>query len=147
MPIPALTSLAGKSNAKPSRVEELWKLARRRASEAGHADDWPYVMGILKKTLGLGEEYSPDDAVLLSEAVGPGPAGKLLAESLPAHIRQTLYSKYIKMENELRGLGKGKQIDWTSFLRSLRETVMVLLSWASAPTQESVGREDMVGIV
>ena len=38
--------------------EEKWKKAKERAAEEGHAEDWPYVVGIYKRMARTGE-YKP----------------------------------------------------------------------------------------
>jgi len=35
--------------------EEKWKEAKKRAEEEGHAEDWPYVVGIYKRMAKTGE--------------------------------------------------------------------------------------------
>jgi len=148
MPLPALKSLAKKSGTSLDRAEELWDKAKERAAEEGHKEDWPYVMGIVKKMLGLGESYSPEDAMLTTEVVGQGAAEKLLMENMPAGIRQNLYQKYINMELQWRRKLTGRDMNWNFFLRSLREAVMILLNWSSGEeTTESFDSGELGGVI
>jgi len=146
MPVPALKSLASKSGKPLAQVEELWAKAKAQAAKQGHSEDYGYIMGTLKKMLGLGETYSPDDAILTTEALGAQVAEKLLTESMPAGVRQSLFQKYVNMELQFRRKLSGREVNWNFFLRSLREAVMILLNWVSGEeVKESSG--DMLGVV
>ena len=37
---------------KTDRDEELWEKAKAMAAEQGHAEDWPYIVGIFKQMKG-----------------------------------------------------------------------------------------------
>jgi len=131
-----------------AQVEELWAKAKARAAEEGHKEDYAYIMGVLKKMLGLGERYSPEDAILTSALLGQEVAQKLLMETMPAGIRQSLFQKYVNMELQWRRRLSGREMNWNFFLRSLREAVMILLNWASGgEVKESSGSEDMRGVI
>lgn len=148
MPVPALKSLASKSDKSLAQVEKLWAKAKARAAEEGRKEDYAYIMGILKKMLGLGEDYSPEDAFLTSALLGEGVAQKLLVESMPAGIRQSLFQKYVNMELQFRRKLSGRDMNWNFFLRSLREAVMILLNWASGEdVKESFSSGDMRGVI
>lgn len=53
MPIKVLDSFSKKSGKSKAEVEKLWKEAKDSAATQGHANDYPYTVGILKRMLSL----------------------------------------------------------------------------------------------
>jgi hypothetical protein len=53
MPAKQLADLAKQAGVSLDRAEELWKKAKSAAAKQGRADDYQYIMGILKKMLKL----------------------------------------------------------------------------------------------
>lgn len=53
MPNNALSGLAKKAGVSLDRAEELWKKAKAAAAKQGRADNFQYIMGIVKKMLKL----------------------------------------------------------------------------------------------
>lgn len=145
MPAPALFSLAKRAGKSEAEAERLWNKAKELASEEGRPEDWPYIMGIVKRMLGLGESLT-ESAGLIAEALGPAVAEKLLSEGMPPSVRQRLFSRYVAIEQQLRKLGGGGKVDWHIVTHALREAVMALLAWAAADAlPESRGK--MAGVV
>lgn len=58
MPANIIKSFAKESGKSEDKVEELWNKAKKLAAEAGHADEYDYITGILKKMLNLNETNS-----------------------------------------------------------------------------------------
>lgn len=124
-------------------MEELWTLAKSRAEKAGHKEDFAYVMGILKRMLGLTEKFRSEDAVLLAEALGPEVAGKIAAEGLPGDVREAARKAWGRVEATAKGLRSGAT-GWDAFYAVLGEVVGIV-----SARRESVSRNDrsMVGVV
>jgi hypothetical protein len=55
MPTPVIKSFAEKTGKSVAVVDKLWNKAKEVASEAGEAENYAYITGILKKMLGLNE--------------------------------------------------------------------------------------------
>lgn len=53
MPSEALKSMAEKHGVSLSDAERYWKEAKKSAAEGGHTEDWGYIMGIVKKRMGI----------------------------------------------------------------------------------------------
>ncbi len=145
MPAPVLISLAKKAGKSLGTAEKLWAKAKRLASEEGHVGDYAYIVEIVKRMLGLGEDLIEDSGVI-AEAIGPTVAERLLSEGMPPTVRQRLFSRYVAVEQQLRKLSGGGKIDWHIVTHALREAVMALLACAaSGSLPESRGR--MAGVV
>jgi hypothetical protein len=56
MPTTQLKALAKESDESLPDVEKLWDEAKAAAEEEGHEKDYPYIMGILRKMLGIKTE-------------------------------------------------------------------------------------------
>lgn len=52
MPAPLVDRVEEVSDMSRSRVEELWEKAKERAEDEGMGDDWGYIVGIFKQSLG-----------------------------------------------------------------------------------------------
>jgi len=98
MPVPALKSLAKKAGIGMEKAEKLWKQAKSIAADEGRAEDWPYVMGILKKSMGMREDVCFADELLDKVVNGSSP------------------------EEALQGLQEGRTID-AKFFNSLVRTI------------------------
>jgi hypothetical protein len=145
MPAPVLLKLAKRAGESPEEAERLWAKAKRLASEEGHTDDYDYIVGIVKRMLGLDEDLI-ESAGLISECVSPEVAEKLVSEGMPSSVRQRLFSRYVAIEQQLRKLGGGGKIDWHIVTHALREAVMALLAWAASDAlPESRGK--LTGVV
>lgn len=48
-----IASFAKKSGKSKKEVERLWNKAKKLAAEQGREEDWPYIVGILKRMLGI----------------------------------------------------------------------------------------------
>jgi hypothetical protein len=140
-----LKSLAKKSGKSLEKAEELWAKAKELASKEGHKDDYAYIVGIVKRMLGL-EEDLVGSAGIISEHLGAAVAEKLISEGMPSSVRQRLFSRYVAIEQQLRKVGSGGKIDWHIVTHALREAVMALLAWAASDAlPESRGK--MAGVV
>jgi len=53
MPNNIINSFAKKSGKSKDEVEKLWAKAKAIAAEEGHEEDYPYIVGMLKKMLGI----------------------------------------------------------------------------------------------
>lgn len=60
MPATMLKSLANKAGISLQKAETLWDKAKKLAAEAGREDDYAYITGILKKSMGLKEGLVED---------------------------------------------------------------------------------------
>lgn len=58
MPAPLIKSFAQKTGKSQDAVEKLWSKAKAIAKEEGHNKDYAYIVGILKKMLGLNESVT-----------------------------------------------------------------------------------------
>lgn len=56
MPTPQLKSLAKEADTTLPDVEQLWDKAKGIAADEGHEKDYPYIMGILRRMLGIKSE-------------------------------------------------------------------------------------------
>jgi hypothetical protein len=56
MPTPQLKALAKESDKSLPDVEKLWDKAKAIAEDEGHKKDYPYIMGILRRMLGIKTE-------------------------------------------------------------------------------------------
>lgn len=56
MPAPVLSDLAAQAGVSLDRAEDLWTQAKAAAKDQGHDEDYAYIVGILKKMLGLTTE-------------------------------------------------------------------------------------------
>jgi hypothetical protein len=61
MPANTVKSFADKTGKSVAEVEKLWDKAKAVAADAGEAENFAYITGILKKMLGLNETYSFKD--------------------------------------------------------------------------------------
>lgn len=73
MPTPVLKSLAKKAGVSLDKAEELWDLAKEQAAKRGRDDDWPYIIGILKKMLNL-ESVADIDQMISQVVEGVDPS-------------------------------------------------------------------------
>lgn len=82
MPAAAVKSLAKKAGISAAKAEDRWEKAKSLADNAGRKDDFKYVMGIFKKSLGMKEAADIIDNVVA------GFDTKRLVESLsnPEHV-------------------------------------------------------------
>ena len=55
MPTPMIKSFADKTGKTVGEVEKLWNEAKAIAFKEGKEDNYAYIVGILKKKLGLNE--------------------------------------------------------------------------------------------
>jgi alpha-L-fucosidase len=53
MPSNVLASLAKQAGVSLDKAEEYWDRAKEQAAKQGHKDDYAYIVGIVKKMLGL----------------------------------------------------------------------------------------------
>lgn len=53
MPTPALKSMAEKHGVSIDTAERYWKEAKKSAASSGHTDDYAYIMGIVKRRMGV----------------------------------------------------------------------------------------------
>lgn len=58
MPANIVKSFADKTGKSEQEVDKLWNKAKEVAVEAGEAENYAYITGILKKMLGLNETIS-----------------------------------------------------------------------------------------
>jgi len=62
MPTPLMKSLAKKSGKTSAQVEKMWDSVKNSLKEQGHDENdqsfYPRLVGILKKNLGLTEQYT-----------------------------------------------------------------------------------------
>jgi hypothetical protein len=58
MPANTVKSFAEKTGKSVQEVEKLWDKAKTIAADAGEAENFAYITGILKKMLGLNEALS-----------------------------------------------------------------------------------------
>lgn len=58
MPANIVKSFADKTGKSEQEVDKLWNKAKEVAAEAGEAENYAYITGILKKMLGLNETIS-----------------------------------------------------------------------------------------
>lgn len=58
MPANIVKSFADKTGKSVAEVDKLWTKAKEVASDAGEAENYAYITGILKKMLGLNETIS-----------------------------------------------------------------------------------------
>jgi hypothetical protein len=56
MPLPMLKILADKAGVSVDKAEEYWNRAKEQAAKNNHKDDYPYIVGIIKKMLGISKE-------------------------------------------------------------------------------------------
>jgi len=71
MPASIVKSFAAKAGKSVPEVESLWQKAKESAAKGGHSEDYPYIVGILKKMLGLNEDIEVPCA-LLEDGEGAG---------------------------------------------------------------------------
>ncbi len=57
MPLNIINSFAKKSGKSVSEVKSLWKKAKKQAEKERHGEDYPYIVGILKRMVGFNESY------------------------------------------------------------------------------------------
>jgi len=143
VPVPALQPLATKSGKSLQAVEDLWSRAKAQAEKAGHKEDFAYIMGILKRMLGLSEKFRAEDAVLLAEAFGAEEAGKIIAEGLPESVREATKRAWTRVEACTKRLRSEKR-EWSAFYAALAEVVGVVFNREGVATR---GDRGMVGIV
>jgi len=62
-------SFAEKSGKSVAEVEKLWKEAKTKAKEEGHAEEYDYIVGILKKMLSLNEAYLEENLEDIKEYI------------------------------------------------------------------------------
>lgn len=60
MPNNIVKSFAAKTGKSVQDVEQDWQKAKAIAKDAGHAEDFPYITGILKKMLKTNENKITD---------------------------------------------------------------------------------------
>lgn len=78
MPTPALKSLAEKHGKSVKTAERYWDEAKNSASNSGHADDYAYIMGIVKRRLEA-KVMDIEGAVLARLAVVAGYIGDYIS--------------------------------------------------------------------
>jgi len=66
MPTNIIKSFASRSGKSVEEVETLWKKAKEVASKEGHTNDYPYIVGILKRMTGINESI---EALRISEKI------------------------------------------------------------------------------
>ena len=52
MPSSLVKRVTEVSDMSKSEVEELWEKAKKRAEDQGHEEEWDYIVGIFKQSLG-----------------------------------------------------------------------------------------------
>lgn len=53
MPSAYLKTLHAEGHGSMEKLEHHWDMAKEQAAKAGHSDDYPYIVGILKKSLSI----------------------------------------------------------------------------------------------
>jgi hypothetical protein len=56
LPAPVLQGLAKQAGITLAKAEEYWDKAKKLAKDQGHEDDYAYIVGIVKKMMGLTKE-------------------------------------------------------------------------------------------
>lgn len=69
MPANIVKSFAEQTGKSEAEVEKLWKEAKAVAAEAGHEEEYDYIVGILKKMLKLNEEVESFREFLIQKQV------------------------------------------------------------------------------
>jgi len=68
MPTKTLKSMAKKSNKSSKDLERYWGQAKKQAKKKGVKNKYAYMMGIVKKRAGLGENTEPEGELTKEEA-------------------------------------------------------------------------------
>lgn len=84
MPADVLYALAQQSSKKLSKkeVEDYWKKAKKIATDAGRADDYKYIMGIVKKMLKVESLSAQFTSCILIDSVVNGKSPKSALDDL-----------------------------------------------------------------
>lgn len=67
MPTPYLKKLSEQKNIPLSKLEHNWEKAKEIAANEGHAQDWPYIVGILKRMIKASMEATSSSDVSAKE--------------------------------------------------------------------------------
>src|SRR5213595_980248 len=98
MPAAVLKSLASKSGVGVDRAERLWDKAKDLAAKDGRKDDYGYIVGIVKKMLGLKKKESYVCEIL--EAIDSLAAIKKIEITYVDDKGGIKYKRLFSMENQ-----------------------------------------------
>ena len=103
MPANIINSFADKSGKSKEEIERLWNKAKEQASKEGHEEDYAYIVGILKRMLGLNESfrsYISEDS-LYEEFVKYANLYQVVNENIPSNM---MTESVIKIPEKLKSL-------------------------------------------
>lgn len=90
MPVSYLKKLVKEGHGSLPELEKQWSKAKRRAAEQGHADDYAYITGILKKMLSIKAALASVQSLVTARAGAPIVPAMLS----PEYVLQAMASWY-----------------------------------------------------